>query len=439
MSEALEVIARLPRLLALELLDAPGTSVAGLALALELSQHEDDATFGRFVQRLERADDRPEPRIEALFPGLFSRSVGRARHLAAAELSRTGSPRAAMWLYRCEATLGDEAAARRALDQAEAGASKLGPTTLDPSEGRALLARIALERLRDPHRPISPLVRSTSARSASPRDRFLVHVATLVQARGAGRYARVAALDALLELATEAHTPGIAEACLRAALEHADALGDALTELELDRIRTLHRQVAPELSLGAPIESDVPPPKPTELELRAREALRGAVRGELPPSHHPDHAAALALTALAHLVARRDHAALPLIAQLARCAVLPQATWGVVFEASRPGVRRATAGLAVRAALELPPPSFALVALARRVEAEAQRALLCAALRREPDAARALREDVEREAMALRDAGRRPLAIALLTQLEAALRGDDDARAALARRTEARR
>lgn len=283
------------------------------------------------------------------------------------------------------------------------------------------------------------------------RERFLLCRARLQEVRGSGRYVRVAALDGLLELARDLGPndgsdrgphADLLRACLRLGLRHLDALGGDVTELELDRVRSLRACVAPGLVLGPPLDGPLDgeaPRSPTELELRAREALRGLVRGEVPPPDHPEHAPALALTALAHLIAGRDDAALPEIERLARLRELPYATWGVVLHASlRPRPRRASLTLAVRAATALARPPFALAPLAARVDPRAQRPLLLEALdAKERGADEALRAHVEAEALALRDQGERPAAIRLLEALERVLEprghGDAEARATLLR------
>lgn len=235
----------------------------------------------------------------------------------------------------------------------------------------------------------------------------------------AGRYGRVSALDGLMELAVEA--PPLARACLRAALEHLDAMGEAASEIEIDRVRTLRDRVAPSLVLGPPIDRVS---VPTEMEKRASAALEGLVRGPVPPPGDPDHGEALALTTLAHLVGRRHDVALPMLAQLSALATLPRSAWAVLIEASRtPRSRRTAAELAIRLANErahdAPRPCMTL---APHVDPRARIALLLAAFdRREPGAEALLREAIDARALAQRDRGDRRGAIAMLEAVDEAI------------------
>lgn len=440
MADSLEVRAleemarRLPRGLGLEVLESAASSLLPartIALALTLAEEAPETTFDRWCARLELADGgadgAPAKEIAELARRLEDRgALARLATLARAELARSESVAAALWLYTAELQRGDASAARHALERAA--------SRLDASSPPSMRRQVAIEQLRDAPLRDAPLRQADApvpdwlvSAAREPRERFLVCRALLQQSRGGGRYVRVAALDALLELARalppeEATHRDLLRACLRLGLAHVDALGASITELELDRVRALRAHVAPDLSLPPPIDEEAPRPK-AELELRAREALRGLVRGEVPPVDHPEHPAALALTALAHLIGGRDDAALSSIEKLSVLPGLPYASWAVVLHASlRPRTRRASATLAARAAAELPRPPFALTPLAAQVDPRAQRVLFLAARdASESGAAAALRGHVEAEALALRDQGQRPAAIALLEALERVL------------------
>jgi hypothetical protein len=435
MADSLEVRAleemarRLPRGLGLEVLESAASSLLPartIALALTLAEEAPETTFDRWCARLELADGgadgAPAEEIAELARRLEDRgALARLATLARAELARSESVAAALWLYTAELQRGDASAARHALERAA--------SRLDASSPPSMRRQVAIEQLRDaPLRDAdAPVPDWLVSAAREPRERFLVCRALLHQSRGGGRYVRVAALDALLELARalppeEATHRDLLRACLRLGLAHVDALAASITELELDRVRALRAHVAPDLSLPPPIDEEAPRPK-AELELRAREALRGLVRGEVPPVDHPEHPAALALTALAHLIGGRDDAALSSIEKLSVLPGLPYASWAVVLHASlRPRTRRASATLAARAAAELPRPPFALTPLAAQVDPRAQRVLFLAARdASETGAAAALRGHVEAEALALRDQGQRPAAIALLEALERVL------------------
>jgi hypothetical protein len=435
MADSLEVRAleemarRLPRGLGLEVLESAASSLLPartIGLALTLAEEAPETTFDRWCARLELADGgadgAPAEEIAELARRLEDRgALARLATLARAELARSESVAAALWLYTAELQRGDASAARHALERAA--------SRLDASSPPSMRRQVAIEQLRDaPLRDAdAPVPDWLVSAAREPRERFLVCRALLHQSRGGGRYVRVAALDALLELARalppeEATHRDLLRACLRLGLAHVDALAASITELELDRVRALRAHVAPDLSLPPPLDEEAPR-SPTELELRAREALRGLVRGEVPPADHPEHAAALALTALAHLIGGRDDAALSSIEKLSVLPGLPYASWAVVLHASlRPRTRRASATLAARAAAELPRPPFALTPLAAQVDPRAQRVLFLAARdASETGAAAALRGHVEAEALALRDQGQRPAAIALLEALERVL------------------
>lgn len=250
-----------------------------------------------------------------------------------------------------------------------------------------------------------------------PAQRLRALRQALASGRDAGRYARVSALDGLLELAAD---PTLRRSCLRVALEHLDAMGAAVSEIEIDRVRTLRDLAYPQLVRGAPLDAAAPP---TELDRRAAAALEGLVRGPIPAAGDPDHAEALALTALAHLIAQRLDAALPLLAHLSALSTLPRSAWAVLIEACRtPRARRATHELARRLATERPGDApLRLLDVAPHVDARAQTTLLLAAFEgNEAGATEALERQLEALALAKRDAGDRAGAIALLEAFEAA-------------------
>jgi hypothetical protein len=233
-----------------------------------------------------------------------------------------------------------------------------------------------------------------------------------------GRYARVHALDGLLELAGDR---ALSRACVRVALEHLDAMGIDATEIEIDRVRTLRDSAAPTLLLGPPIDAMT---APTEMDKRAAAALEGLVRGPIPPPSDADHAEALALTTLAHLVGRRQDVALPLLAQLSALHPLPRPSWAVLIEACRaPRTRRAAHALATRLASEQPHDApRPLIALAEHVDPRAAIPFLLAAFEAGHEgAAHALQRALEARALGQRDAGDRAGAIALLEAFEAAV------------------
>jgi hypothetical protein len=252
-----------------------------------------------------------------------------------------------------------------------------------------------------------------SARPSVAARRFREARAALLAARPAGRYVRAGALDALIDLAAAGDT-AMGTACLRAALVHLDAMGPRASPIEIDRVRTLRDRVAPALSVGPPLD---PPRPPSELALRARAALEGLVRGPVPEPGHPDRAEAIALTALAHVRAGREAAAVPYIALLREAPTLPAATWGLIASAHRVRARRDVEPLALRAARELA-PRFDVAGLAVGFSYPTARAIAEVALGRgEPLAAAVLRAVVEGEALRLRNEGRRPEAIGLLLEL----------------------
>lgn len=248
--------------------------------------------------------------------------------------------------------------------------------------------------------------------------RFREARAALSAAAEGSRYARASAIDRLIDVAALA--PALGVACLRAVLTHLDGVGERVTSIEIDRARALRDRVAPSLRVGPPIDAPAPP---TELELRARAALGGLVRGPVPDEAHPDHGAALALTALAHLRGGRADAALPMVRRLIATTALPEATWAVVAAASTPLLRRAMEPLVLRAAAEVT-PRFAVAGLAAGFSFEPARATAMLAMRRgEPQGERVLRAVVEREALRLRANDRRAEALAILDGLERFIAG----------------
>ncbi len=256
----------------------------------------------------------------------------------------------------------------------------------------------------------------------SARASELSRVLLALRAPSQGRYARVSLLDALIELADDR---ALARACLRGALEHVDHMGSRVSELELDRVRTLRDRVEPALIVGPPID---PVTAPSELERRALAALDGMVRGPIPPRGDPDHGEALALTTLAHLIAGRHDVARSLLDALTDIPSLPTAAWAVLIEASRSArTRRAASALALRLARELPRDApRPLLELAPHVDPRARIALLLAAFdEAQPGATEALREALEQRALSMRDAGDRAGAIAMLETFERALETRD--------------
>lgn len=401
---------RLPRAVQLELLEAayaPGGDPAAAALGLMAA--EDDTTFDRWCVRLSLAASGACP--EVLEAMAEPTTLARASAIAEADLSRDASPHSALVALRWAVRLWphDRTRARAAL--ATAAARDPSPEVRD----RIALEQLALGARPGPH----------SAAPKTPRDRLVVLRARLSE-DGLGRYACAALLDELSE--TVAAAPELGRAALRIALAHVDRRGEAVSAIELDRTRALRDVVAPEFVLGAPLGASDGRHEP-----RAQAALRGEVRGPVPPPSDPDHLAALAIDVAARLLGGQLDAARPGIAALARSSHLPPSTWAVLALASgRPG-RRATDALARRAAATLARPRWALTPLALAHEGQARRALLVRALHAgEGAATAALRAELEADALALRDRGARPAAIALLQELERALAGDAEARAALA-------
>jgi tetratricopeptide (TPR) repeat protein len=154
-----------------------------------------------------------------------------AATLAGAEAARKPQARAFYLWARCLERAGDRDGAHVAFGRAAEMADK------EPAAADVALAARArrIERmLGDPTLSPLALADATSAdpTAATPAQKMVIALARL---SAPSRFVRASGLSLLEELARDPLAP-LAPAAIRAAAEHADAMGDALTPLEADRV-----------------------------------------------------------------------------------------------------------------------------------------------------------------------------------------------------------
>lgn len=357
-------------------------------------------------------------------------ATGRAAEavaVAQAELTRRPSARSAYLLGRCHGAMGEDEAA------ATAFAWSIERAVADPQAAEVVTAA-RLRRVRH-------LLASVDDRTRAAEEAALVPVdgasdperLLLARARlwSAGRYGRVAALDALIEVAERA--PELARAAVRAGLQHADGRGSGLTEIERDRVATLVRSWPVDderAELLRRIDGDGRDAIAERHDERALGVLAGGGVGP-PPEDGPPRfrLGALSLRAIVALrEGRRDESARRLrqasaLVEESACVVAPAWTAVVLGLASEEEPREAAAELAA-AALEVdaataPPRGFLPLAgslhRAQRPDL-ALRALRTAAARAEPGARDHLTERLVHDAWRAHARGDRDLALELLRE-----------------------
>lgn len=169
--------------------------------------------------------------LPAIVP-LCTALVGRGRAdaavlLAAAEAKRTPLSRALYLEARCHAHAGDRAASLRACARAAERAEAEG------ADDVLVAARVRLVEAG----MIEPALGASAGGGVDPARATPAQKLVLARARLAApsRFTRASGLSLLKELADEGDE-AVARAAVRTAAEHADAMGEALTPLEADRL-----------------------------------------------------------------------------------------------------------------------------------------------------------------------------------------------------------
>ena len=351
--------------------------LAGLGAAARAG---DASTFAAFAARWARSSGDVDARGVSLVARLANAGhEDLARVLARAELERDRAPAAIFAL----AALSDSAHASPLFEEVSRRdrllADRARPITLAQGAIEALeAADAALAATHDS----SDVLRLAPIALGSPR-----------------LYARVRALDRLLELAAEPRTQPSA---LRIALAHVDLRGAALGALERDRVGAIARRAGAGASTLDAIEGR----GVSKLdEAAARDALAGITKNE----DGPDRAMTLALRALAAVLCG-DGTAPRLVSALAAHPPSPTA-WTVVSSALVREPTRAAACDYLERWIDhgvAPPRGFTkLAAILDRIDrpAQAEQALTQATRANEPSARRRLGATLERRARAAYDAG----------------------------------
>jgi len=434
-------------------------SLGALRCAVELGDVAEVRAIAAFWSTLVRGGVHFAAVLELCRRLVRDRQHRAAVELAQAESERDPSARAIYLLARCLEIVGDDDAACAAYGraaeraEAEAGAADV-----------AIAARARRVEYLMEDRSASPRVAEDAAAvdptGASPEQKLVIALGLL---RSQSMYKRASGFSLLEELARDPAT-SLGRYAIRLAVEHADALGDALSRLEADRVAAtlghVPDEAAREAALSrlaaaqaiaasrggeersaAVIRAAEIAPEIAPFVARARATLASLSRGEEPARVVPETSsvsslelAALGLAAFVALNAGRAEDAVVWLGEATSIVSspslvpVPPSLWFAAMAAlsSRDQAAR-TSGVGLvetllDAALGPPPRGFAAVARALSRVGQpglARRAARSALSQREPGARALLGEMMREEGWALASRGQRELAIVALREAKA--------------------